>query len=110
MFGLIYRVLLQARTRQAFAMARVFQALMDAMARSEECWETLCDLDEANVDSVVEDIGVHCLVNGETVGCTDQCTVNSSGIGNGSGATEEAGGKHRRLKQGRQLYKQALQN
>ena len=38
----------------------------------------------------MEDIGVHCLVNGETAGCKDQCT-------GGSGATEEAGGKRRRL-------------
>ena len=71
-------------------MARILQSFTDAMADGEECWETLCDLDEADVDSVVEDIGVHCLVNGETAGCKDQCT-------GGSGATEEAGGKRRRL-------------
>ena len=66
------------------------QSFTDATADGEECWETLCDLDEADVDSVVEDIGVHCLVNGETAGYKDQCT-------GGSGATEEAGGKRRRL-------------
>ena len=41
------------------------------------------DLDEVDVDSVVEDIEVHCLVNGETAGCTDQYTVNSRGSGSG---------------------------
>ena len=66
------------------------QLATDATADGEECWETLCDLDEADVDSVVEDIAVHCLVNCETAGCKDQCT-------GGSGATEEAGGKRRRL-------------
>ena len=38
----------------------------------------------------MEDIAVHCLVNCETAGYKDQCT-------GGSGATEEAGGKRRRL-------------
>ena len=89
--GLIYRVLLRAGTCQALTMARVLQSFTDATVDGEECWETLCDLDEADVDSVVEDIGVHCLVNGETAGYKDQCT-------GGSGAsTEEAGGKRRRL-------------
>jgi len=41
-------------------------------------------LGEADVISVMEDIGVHFLVNGETAGCKDQCIVGSSG----SGATE----------------------
>ena len=59
--GLIYRVLLRAGTCQALTMARVVQSFTDATVDGEECWETLCDLDEADVDSVVEDMGVHCL-------------------------------------------------
>lgn len=39
---------------------------------------------ETDVDSVMEDITVHYLVNSETGGCKDQCTFG----GSGSGATK----------------------
>ena len=41
-------------------------------------------LGETDVDSVMEDITVHYLVNSETGGCKDQCTVG----GSDSGATK----------------------
>jgi len=36
-------------------------------------------LGKIDIDSAIEDIGVPCLVNGETAGCKDQCIDGSSG-------------------------------